>query len=187
MIRLVTLLVIALAGCITPAQQMEAARVRVLNPQPIVTPPPGLAVGLVLGTSVPDQFVIPELNGITPVPVEGWRVSLSNAFHNTFQPAQQVAVVVQLNVARLDYLPSGQFARDGRLLTGAAKARIRFAVSFLDATGRQVDAMTGEAISTQPWMEMGGSSSTAAEAIEVMYAQISERLARLPTPAAASI
>lgn len=181
MVRL--LIAVLLAGCVTQAMQMDAVRVRALNPQPLVVTRPGLSVALEIVNGVPDQFVIPESNGITPVPVESWHASLTNAFHNSFPPpgaADPNTVHVQITAARLDFIVAGQHVRDGVALTGAAKARIRFAVQFVDAGGGYLDAMTGEAVSTATWTNAGGSSQTAAEVIEQMVTQISERLAKLP-------
>lgn len=146
----------------------------------------GLA--LVIAPEIPDQFDVPEQNGVTAVPVESWHRSLANGFRNgpgKFFAAGDTSSGLRLVLleARLDYVPTAMLARGARVGAAAVVARVRYMARLATATGEVIGRAQGEVYSTQPWMEMGGSSTTGSEAIEAMYVDLTKKLLRSPAPA----
>lgn len=186
-----TVVVCLVSGCVTAAMQQEAARVRVVDPHPVVDLADSQqGMRLEVDPSVRDQFLIPEQNGITAVPVEGWHASLQNGFKNGpgrfFRGDSTVASVWKLMIlnAELDYVPTAMFAHGVNVVGAAAvQARLRYVVRVVSPDGRVVVRDQGEVFSTNQWTNAGGSSTTASEAIAAMYQNISKQLAILPQAA----
>lgn len=187
--KLIRLFLIVLVGSAPSCagMQIEAARVRVLDPRPMVDLPDSQqGMRIEIDGAVRDQFLVPEQNGITPVPVEGWHASLQNGFKNgpgrfykgdsTDAKAWKLVILS----ADLDYVPTAMFAR-GVSVVGAAAvvARVRYMARVVAPDGKVAVRDQGEVLSTNQWTQAGGSSTTAAEAIAAMYQSISKQLATL--------
>lgn len=172
MLRLLPVVaVVALCGC------RGAVRVRPMDPRPnIDLPRSGLALGLDLA-AVPDQFVVPEKQGVTEVPVEDWRASVQAGFDNGLAPfyAQKAKPDVWLRFLKVDleYTPVAIYVNGGG--AAAVKARITYMAQLVDGEGRVLARMKGEALSRNPWTTWGGSTSTAEEALAAMYEDIADR------------
>jgi len=163
--------------------QEEAVRVRALDPRPLIDLPDSQHVlTLEIDGTVPDQYVIPEQSGVTPVPVESWHTSLRNGFINglgRFFRGGTTSARYKLVILRaaLDYVPTAMLARGSRVVGAAAvQARLRYMVRVVGPTGEVLARDSGEAFSTNQWTDVGGSSSTAAEAIGAMYQSISKQV-----------
>lgn len=170
------------SGCLTAAMQADAARVRTVQPRPLVDlPERDFEMEFEADPSVPDTFVVPEQNGVTSVPVEGWRASLENGFRNGpgrfFKAGSPPAWRFVVLSAELDYVPTAMFAR-GTQITGAAtvQARLRYIARVVGPDGQVKGRDQGEVFSTSHWTEAGGSSTTAAEAIAAMYQNASKQI-----------
>jgi hypothetical protein len=179
--------VICMSGCVTAAMQQDAARVRVLEPRPLVDLPESSdAISLALDSTIPDSFLVPEQNGITAVPVEQWHASLQNGFKNgiaRFYRGDATAAawkLVLLN-AQLDYVPTAVAVRGVQTLGAVAvQARLRYIARLVDATGNVIARDQGEVFSTNHWTQSGGSSTTAAEAVAAMYENIAKQIGSAP-------
>jgi hypothetical protein len=173
------------AGCATPGMQMEAARVRVLEPRPLVDlADSDLGMRIEFDASVADKFTVPESNGVTAVPVEGWHASLTNGFKNGIgkffkgDPSSSSARKLVIMRADLDFVPTAMFARGAQVVGAAAVvARVRYLVRVVAADGQVLARDQGEVLSTTTWTQAGGSSTTATEAIAQMYQNISKQIA----------
>lgn len=140
---------------------------------------------LVIAPEIPDRFDVPEQNGVTAVPVESWRTSLTNGFRNG--PSRFFASGDTLHLvlveARLDYVPTALFGRGAQVSgTAAVVARVRYLARLTTASGEVLGRAQGEVFSVQPWTDMGGSSTTGAEAIEAMYVDLAKKLLSSPQP-----
>jgi hypothetical protein len=163
-------------GCVSAAAQRDAVRVRVLEPKPFVDlPTSSWKLALELAPEVPDAFEVPEQNGVTPVPVEGWRTSLTNGFKSGparfFAPAVGNDADLKLVILRaeLDFVPTTLLARGGAVLGAASVvARIRYMARLVRASGDVVGRAQGEVASTQQWSGAGGSSTTSRAASEAL-------------------
>jgi len=173
-----------LSACLTGSMQTEAARVRVLDPRPLIDlPTHNQSLGLTFAPEVPDAFMVPEQNGVTPVPVEGGHATLTNGFKNGpgrffADPAgRPPEYQVVLMTTALDYVPTAMFAR-GAPVTGAAAvvARLRYMARLVNAAGQVIGRAQGELISTQQWTQAGGSSTTCKEVVESMFVDLSKQL-----------
>ncbi len=176
--------ILGAAPCVTPAQQMEAARVRMVDPRPLVDLSDSQeGMKLEIDQAIRDEFVIPEQNGITPVPVERWHASLQNGFKNgpgrffKGDPEGSSAWKLVIVSADLDYVPTAMYAR-GQQLVGAAavQARLRYMARIVGPGGKVVARDQGEVFSANQWTQAGGSATTASEAIAAMYQNIAKHL-----------
>lgn len=166
-----------------------AVRVNIVEPQPnIDLPRSNLALGLDLG-KVPDAFEVPEQNGVTSVPVEGWRTSLQAGFQNGiarfFANRKPADFTLKFLKADLEYTPVAVYSQGGG--AAAVRARVTYLAQLVDSNGQVVMRMKGQALSRNPWTTWGGSESTAAEALAQMYEEIADdslrKLAALPPTA----
>lgn len=186
MVFTITALVSA-SGCMTAAMQEEAARVKTLNPQPLIDLPDSRdAMKLELDSTIADTFVVPEQNGVTAVPVEQWHASLENGFKNgigKFYRGDASAPVWKLMLVniQLDYVPTAVAVRGAQTMGAVAvQARVRYVARVVDAKENVVVRDQGEVFSTNHWTQSGGSSTTAAEALGAMYEHIAKQIEALP-------
>jgi|GEM_PF-1687298 len=166
-----------------------AVRVNVVEPTPnIDLPRSNLALALDLGT-VPDAFSVPEQNGVTEVPVEGWRTSLHAGFQNGIAPffaqRKDADFTLKFLKADLEYSPVAIYAQGGG--AAAVRARVTYLAQLIDRNGQVVMRLKGQALSRNPWTTWGGSETTAAEALAQMYEEIADeglrKLAQVPAAA----
>ena len=177
----------AASGCMTAAMQEEAARVRTLDPRPLVDLPESHdAMKLELDSTIADSFVVPEQNGVTAVPVEQWHASLHNGFKNGIgkfyqgDPSGPAWKLLLLNI-QLDYVPTAVAVRGAQTMGAVAvQARVRYVARVVDANENVVVRDQGEVFSTNHWTQSGGSSTTAAEALGAMYEHIAKQIEALP-------
>lgn len=175
---------LGLMGCVTPAMQEDAARVRILEPRPLVDlPDSAKGMKLEIDTTVGDSFTIAQRDGITAVPVEGWHSSLQNGFTNgpgrffKGNPAEPDALKLTILNAELDYVPTAVFTQGVNVVGAAAvQARLRYVARLVDSRGEVLARDQGEVFSTSQWTGPGGSSTTASEAIAAMYQNISKQI-----------
>lgn len=182
-------------GC--AAMQADAVRVTALTPRPNVDlPATTVQLAFDLGT-IPDSFEIPEQNGVTPVPVEQWRTTLWRGFWNGMKPFYSAAngtgapgpgadLTVKLLKADLEYTPVAIYRGGG---AAAVLARVTYLAQIVDRDGNVIGRLKGEALSRNPWTTMGGSQSTATEAVNAMFEEIADKGLRAismksPAPAA---
>jgi hypothetical protein len=168
-------------GC--AAMQADAVRVTALTPRPSIDLPAGnVALAFDLG-AIPDSFEIPEQNGVTPVPVEQWRTTLWRGFWNGMKPFYSAAngtgapgpgaeLTVKLLKADLEYTPVAIYRGGG---AAAVVARITYMAQIVDRDGNILGRLKGEALSRNPWTTMGGSQSTATEAVNAMFEEIADK------------
>jgi hypothetical protein len=181
---------LALVGCLSlwgcAAMQADAVRVGALSPKPSIDLPVSKSsLGLDV-SAVPDTFVIPEQNGITPVPVDQWRTTLTAGFTNGLAPffaaRPDADFTLKMLKADLEYTPVAVYAGGG---AAAVRARVTYMVQVVARNGDVVGRLKGEAISKNPWVDAGGSQRTAAEAVSQMFEEIAEKtLQTLPPPVA---
>jgi hypothetical protein len=172
------------AACITPEAQREATRVRALSPRPMVDlPKRDAGLELVLGEAVRDSFEYSEPGWITGIPVESWRESLRNGFDagpgKSFAADASASKRFKLAItnAELTWVASAMFARGGNVVGPAAMhARVKYTARLESPSGGVIGRLQGEAFSTNPWVQQGGTATTAAEALTAMYEEISAKL-----------
>lgn len=175
------------SGCMTAAMQEEAARVRTLDPRPLIDLPESSdAMRLELDSTIADSFVVPEQNGVTAVPVEKWHTSLQNGFKNgigRFYRGDATAPGWKLLLVdiQLDYVPTAVAVQGTQTMGAVAvQARVRYVARVVDTGENVVMRDQGEVFSTNHWTSSGGSSTTAAEALGAMYEHIAKQLGALP-------
>lgn len=164
-------------------------RVGALSPMPNVDlPQSGASLGLDV-SRVPDSFVIPDQNGITSVPVDGWRTTLASGFANGLAPffarSPSPDFTLTFLKAELEYTPVAIYERSGG--AAAVRARLTYVAHLIDRNGQIVYRIKGEALSKNPWVDYGGSERTAAESVSQMFENIAEKeLRSLPSVALAA-
>ncbi|MBL9004511.1 MAG: hypothetical protein JNJ46_09705 [Myxococcales bacterium] len=186
----VVVALMGLSGCFlfpSAQQQQDAARVRALDPRPLIDLPDSKhGMRLEIDPAVRDQFLIAEQNGTTAVPVEAWHTTLQNGFKNgparffKGDPAGPKAWKLVIISAELDFVPTAVFTRGAQVVGAASvQARVRYVARVVAADGKVLLRDQGEVLSTNQWTQAGGSSTTAAEAIAAMYQAIAKQMATL--------
>lgn len=153
-----------------------------LNPKPNVMVRPDIAPSrLVVDASVKDSFVISHPGAYLDVHVTGWRQSLQNGFGNAFPAGATSGRTLELLQANLSFAPAAASTWG----VAAVVAMIRFKARLVDRTGTEVASLAGTAQARELLPTPTGPADealarNAAEAIEALYEQLSERLIAPP-------
>jgi hypothetical protein len=150
-------------------------RVDPASPRPNVNISPDITpIKLTLDPEIPDNFVIPETPAVNQVPVNGWRGTLTAAFHNAFKGGASDRVLI-LRVAALSFGPA-VLSETG---TEAVRARLRFKASVTNASGQELSRISGDVVSRDAATTASPEAMTASasQATEAMYEQIADKLA----------
>ena len=146
------------------------------------TPRPNVVVAqantpsvVLIAPGVPDQFVIPEANGIRSVNVRGWRGTLQAAFHNAFPSGGPNGRKLELVSVELSFAPAAVSAHYG---VAAIIAQIRYKVRLLDASGQELGAAAGtvEAREASVSAKEEAMTNNAAKAVEALYEKVTAEL-----------
>jgi hypothetical protein len=171
----------AACGSVTVAEQRDAVRVRALTPKPVVDMPKrAYALELAIDHSVPDRFEYQEPDWRTGIPVEDWHASLRNAHAagpgRSFADGPAKARLVITN-AELTWVTSAVFTRGASVMGPAAMhARVKYTARLEAPDGQVLGRQAGEVFSSSPWVDKGGTTTTAQEAVAGMFEEISVKL-----------
>jgi hypothetical protein len=164
--------VFGLAGCWHLAVGPAAPRPNVMLAQD-KTP-----AALVLDPGIADTFVIPGTGSVNSVPVRGWRGTLEAGFRSAFPPGSPTGRKLELIEAELTFAP----AAVGFGGTAAVRANIRFKARVLDASGKEIGVLAGNAAAREANVSASeaGMTDNASKAVEALYEVLAtELLAKL--------
>lgn len=162
-----------LAGCEPPV-------IGTVAPDPIVDlPRVGGTIGIRLGPDVKDAYPIPQQSGIRSFQVEGWHLTMTTGFVNTFDEAfdqttmQDGDYVVEFTAAKFDFTLAAVRETGGAV---AVRGRVKYAVRLLDSSGQVIARTSGETITSSTAANEWETSNLMAEATALMWSQVSEEL-----------
>ncbi len=164
--------IVLLQGC--------ALQTGTLNPKPALNmSEQNKTLALLLGDSIPNEFLIPAYSGIKKSKVTHWHQSLNNGFRNGFQdyfrPVKAGAkpeYTLKLEKTELALTPS---TLGGYNTTTVLNASLKFRASLLDAEGKTLRRISGIAKPDKPIRRIGEGNEAIKEAIENMYVLIARK------------
>jgi hypothetical protein len=129
---------------------------------------------LVLAQGIANDFVTPQANGVTEVPVKGWRDTLTAGFQNAY-PNGSSGRTLAFDLAELSFAPAAVDSQHG---VRAIRAQIKFKVRVLDAAGAEVAIVTGRVeapeANTAPRSE--SMTTNVRKAVEVLFEAITAKM-----------
>lgn len=159
----------ALAGC------GPTGLVHDLNPAPnIALNELSHKLKLEFSPSIQDDYIIPA-STFKEIGVKGWKQSLNAAFNNGLSEYQSrnpnaPAYTLLLKKADMTFIPA---AVRGDGVPMAAKAQIDYQAELLDNTGKSLGRTASTVISNVAWSTRNGENRSAADAVKMMFEEIS--------------
>jgi hypothetical protein len=136
--------------------------------------PENTPAGVVLGSAIQDNFVIPGTASVGQVPVRSWRQTLELGYRSAFPVVGGSGRRIEIIEAALSFAPAA-VSKQG---TAAVVASIRFKARMLDASGGELAALAGtvEAREANVSPSEQGMTDNAMKAVEALYEKLASDL-----------